>query len=653
MQERDSSPGFAAGHLLIAVLIAAAVAGGVYGWYRYNGTKAASTAELSFDPQAAGRIDPGIAASRQPAVAVAQSMLSDAVLAGLSKQAYLASSSMAGRVGEFRSRLQLTQASPSMLRVGFQDADPGKAAVTANTVAKALAAGSPPGDGAAPADTGAVAAGTAAPPAAPQPAASAKPAAPAQAPAAPANTQPKAEAPPEAQPSHALSDELGAVAGQLSATGRKLDGIESERGSRNEEAYRESRQQGMLRSEVRAAQKKVEDLRKQYADDSAVPDAGDRLGEIQDELGSVLSGGRGSRYNGAGIDAGQLRREREELTRATGVVERERKAIAQEEAAHPAASAADQEASGSEPGARSASSGAAAPASPSAVTETNLPPTGAAASPAQSAASATGSGAPAESPGAESSPQPASSAGGGAGGSTPSPLRVVRLAGSAPARPLWWPGALAGCVCGLLYLGVAGMGSRSVEDPEDTSIVPQRAQRMITPEGPVATVYPRESQEDGDPYEATRTRRAAFTYEAVPGENGLAAPEKAAPAVPEESETAAPAEISGPVVPQESSPVTREESAAEDAAPGKATAVAQFESELRERVAKAAPAPAPANPVVTMRDAWVEDMKRTLAQTAVGRELGEPSQPGQGAASDSGAGDDTPPSSGYPNRLAG
>lgn len=582
MQERDSSPGFAAGHLLIAVLIAALVAGGVYAWLRHNAVQTASTAELSFDARAARRIDPGIAASNQPAVAVAQSILSDAVVAGLSKQAYLASSSMAGRVGEFRSRLELTQSSSKMLRVGFEDVDPAKAAGTANAVAKTLVAWSP-------ADNGPPVAGTE-----PQPAVSSPPATPSQPVAPGAATQQKPEAQEGGQPAHPLSDQLSALAGQLSATDRKLEGARPERGrtrtergarERNEEAYLESRQQGILKTSVREAQKKVEDLRSQYADDPAVPDARDRLGEIQQDLSSILPGGHGSRYNGAGIDASQLRRERAELARVIGVVERERRSIAQEEAAHPppAANAAGQPASAS-------STPAATSSSTSAVSETNLP-------------------APGSSPSAAPPPAPAAAS---VEGSGQSPLHVVRLAGTTPARPLWWPGALAGCVCGLIYLGLAGRGSRVEDELEDTESVPQRAQRMITPEGPVAAANLRDNRPAAYADEEIRPRRAAFTYEPAPGESGAAEAEAAAAGEPAE----APAE-----------PVQSAGAAANQGT-------------------------APEAPVVTMGDPWVEDVKRALSQTRLGKDLEEPAQQGRGTATDDKA-QENPPGSGYPNRRAG
>ena len=104
-----SSGGLSLGHKFFAVLVTLAVAGGVYSWFRHAAAQSTSTAEMAFDTRAARHFDPGLATASQPAVALAQSILTDQVVAGLSKPAYLSSSAITSRVGEFRSRLELTQ----------------------------------------------------------------------------------------------------------------------------------------------------------------------------------------------------------------------------------------------------------------------------------------------------------------------------------------------------------------------------------------------------------------------------------------------------------------------------------------------------------------------------------------------------------------
>jgi hypothetical protein len=126
------------GHKLIAALIAIAVAVGLHAWFARNAGPSATVADLSFDTAAARRIDPGLADAPTPAVAIAQSFLTDQAVAALSKSAYLSTSAMNARVGEFRARLELTQPSAHLLRVQFHDPDPAKSAVTANAIANDL-----------------------------------------------------------------------------------------------------------------------------------------------------------------------------------------------------------------------------------------------------------------------------------------------------------------------------------------------------------------------------------------------------------------------------------------------------------------------------------------------------------------------------------
>ena len=62
MQERNSPLRFFA-HMFIAALIAAAVAGGTHLWLTNKATRSTSSAELSLDPDAARKIDPGLGSS--------------------------------------------------------------------------------------------------------------------------------------------------------------------------------------------------------------------------------------------------------------------------------------------------------------------------------------------------------------------------------------------------------------------------------------------------------------------------------------------------------------------------------------------------------------------------------------------------------------
>jgi hypothetical protein len=540
-----SSAGAGPGRIVVALLLAVAVAFAVRTVLNRRASQAASTADLSFDAGAARHIDAGLAAGADPAVALAQSILTDATIAGLSKPAYLSSNGMANRIGEFRSRLELTQPSAGTLRVGFRDPDPVKAAETANTVAKTLAAWTPgaakTGAAAAPSAPAATAAGalegTSAPP-----------------PAAP--TTERAVPPPAkvagngGEANHGLSDALGQLGAELSATNRKLEGGGSAGrtragrhsggyGSHEEASYSQSKQQQMLKSEVRTAEKRLDDLRAQYANrgggdrQAKAGETGvkERLAEIQGALTAVWPG-RGATRNthgfySAGTSASQIRQERAALVEAIDVVERQRQAIRKEEDAAAASSDAGSEAAAA-PSPAAAPSAAAAPAS-SAVSEP-----GAASGPAASA--------PGSTPNASTQPGPLPGAeGSSAASGQPRPLTMARAAGAAPPVS-WLPAAGAGSLFGLLSLGIAAWRNRPVEyaEAEEEETPSRSGYRLITPEGavPVAAAEPSAAGLDyfgsgvgnGGGAGAGSSRRASFSYEPPPAEG--AAPGPARPVEP-------------------------------------------------------------------------------------------------------------------------
>ena len=503
MLDRDFRPRSAAlplGHKLIALILAAAAGWGAYSWLSYKTMRSARTAELSFDATTARTIDPGLAEAREPAVALAQSILNDQAIAGLSKQAYLASSVMDSRIGEFRSRLDLAQPSAQVLDVRFQDTDATRSRAAANAIAEALATWNPS------------AVPTTAPAATPQPAASSTPApVPAAAPPVQSAKQPSVRH--TAQPDHSLSDALGALEEELATTNRQVDRL-SENGGRTRterrphsnslSSYNQSKQQQLMRNEVKAAQKQLDHLQVKYANADPGAGIGTRLSEIRQALASVWPASRAgsSGFNGAGVSASQLRRERAELSQAVRIVERERKAIQHTEVAQ-------------------------------GVTESNL---AAPKSPASSNASAAGSATP--SPAASTSgpaastpaPAPPSPAPGPAAGkSLKNPLQLVRLAGSAaPIAP--WPAVAAGVLCGLIYLGAAKWRYRSVPNEdyivEDAVERVPAAQRFITPNVPPPAPEPSVNKvadlpaERSEPLPASFPRqRAFFTFDPAPEED--------------------------------------------------------------------------------------------------------------------------------------
>jgi hypothetical protein len=589
-----SSGGLSLGHKFFAVLVTLAVAGGVYSWFRHAAAQSTSTAEMAFDTRAARHFDPGLATASQPAVALAQSILTDQVVAGLSKPAYLSSSAITSRVGEFRSRLELTQPSPSTLRVEFRDVDPGKAADTANAIASALAAWSP---------------SLTAPPAAV--AASQPPTQPAATVAAPVPAPAKKPVVAHReQAASGLAASLGGLEEQLSSTNRKVDGLSSGGSSRGH-SYAQSEQQQLLKNAVRAAEKQVADLRVQYADSGAGMKG--RLGAIQQAVASILPEGRA-----VGVDASQLRRERAQLTRAIDVVQTQRQAVQQLEETR-GSSSADDSAQASTPALQESNLGASSPSAANAVPDANP------ASPAPSAPSS--SAAPAPAPIAASAPGDSSEQ---------NPLSVARLAG--PAAPIqWWPAAAAGVLCGLLYLIVAAWRNRSLQTEIDyAEETPRSSGRFITPYGPAVVAERFESRVESAPVEDAETgsgpfRRAAFSYEPPPA--GIAPEERPEPSVIEEA-----AAFSYEPPPAGSAPV--------DERPESAVSEEASVAETQEVVSS----PAKVVDIADPWDSWADDMKQALSETQIGRRFEAPAERDEGTGTNEEARGSR---SSRPDRLAG
>jgi hypothetical protein len=127
------------GVLAVAALILGA---GIF-LFSWTRVEQAATAELSFNPDSAYLDDASLAHTLHPAVAAAQTVLTDAVVGDLLDKA---GDSVAGRedsIGEFRSRLRLEQRSLETLQVRYRDPDRGRANALANAVAAALAEWTP------------------------------------------------------------------------------------------------------------------------------------------------------------------------------------------------------------------------------------------------------------------------------------------------------------------------------------------------------------------------------------------------------------------------------------------------------------------------------------------------------------------------------
>jgi len=80
---------------------------------------------------------------KEPAVALAQSILSDEAVRGVAKQTGLSFTSDQNELVEFRARLDMAQTSPGSLRVNYKDTDKKVSAAVANAVANTLVAWMP------------------------------------------------------------------------------------------------------------------------------------------------------------------------------------------------------------------------------------------------------------------------------------------------------------------------------------------------------------------------------------------------------------------------------------------------------------------------------------------------------------------------------
>ena len=413
------------GHKLIAVTLAAATAVGLYTFLSYRQAQVPVAASLSFDSAAAIQADPSLTGAPQAALFLGQSILSDSVIDKIVPQAHLGVASPEEAISQFRTRIELTQPSDALLQVRYRDRDPGNAAAITNAVAEALVAWAPANASALPKAANVAPAAAPAPP--PAPAASPEPRA--ESIPAPKSARAPQQAP-AAGPS--LAAALGELQAQLSAADERT-GPESPSRSEHE-------QQRYLEVQVRTAQQRLNDLRKEFAPSGAADGGQARLETIQHALALFWPSAAG--LSTAGTSEKQFRYEREQLARDISIIEQQHKAAERAEAAQ--AATAQSAAANSAP-ANPVPQQAAEP--PSQTMQVSRPQP----APPQTAPEATASSAPAAAPRA---------------GAAPNPFHIQSLAG-APAPVVWWPSALIGCCCGLLYWGLAFVLFRTSREPDD------------------------------------------------------------------------------------------------------------------------------------------------------------------------------------------
>jgi predicted nucleic acid-binding Zn-ribbon protein len=272
MQERTILLRFLAAPLrqrLVAGGIAVVIGSGVFLWSRYGATPPATTAVLLFDAVAARQVDPGVmnAHAKEPAVALAQSILSDQAVKELAKQSGVSFASNQNEVAEFRSRLVLEQTSPRLLGLNYKDTDKKRSAMMANAVANLLVAWIP-ASSAVPTATSAPSPG----------ALSAKP----------------AKSRRRRHSLHAQSHELRELEKQVAGVDRKLTALNGHAVAPQQpsvaapSASTDDEPRRTLESQLSAAQKKLDDLRARYTDEYPdVESTKDDIAEIRQKLASL------------------------------------------------------------------------------------------------------------------------------------------------------------------------------------------------------------------------------------------------------------------------------------------------------------------------------------------------------------------------------
>lgn len=327
MQEKSILLRFLAvplGHKLLAVGVAVAIGSGLFVMSRHDPAQPVMPAVMSFDEDAVQQAAPEIARAKEPAVALAQSILTDEALSGLANRPILSVFGKRSDPVRFRSRLLITQPSPKSLQISYRDSNREFSTATANAVANLLVAWKP------------------SPPVAPAPSAP-----------SPETAPPVTEA--AAQPHrHRLvvppaTDSLRDLEAQLSAVDKKLAALATESkataGASNADAASKTMsaemvQQHLLEMQLAAAQKKLDDLRLRYTDEYPdVEKAKDNVAAIQQELAAAKQPAGGTEKvasratSGAPAeDASQLRQERGRLTHAIAT-ERRRQAMQRQLAA--------------------------------------------------------------------------------------------------------------------------------------------------------------------------------------------------------------------------------------------------------------------------------------------------------------------------------
>jgi hypothetical protein len=256
--------------LSVLSVVAIAVGAGIFVLARRSAERSAETAELSFDSSVAARNDAAVAHATEPALTVAQSMLTETTVLDLLHQVGAYPSSPAVSIGEFRSRLDLQQPSDGMLRVFYRDTDPRTARKVANAVASAIVNWNPTESN---------------PPPVALPQISSVPALPARA---------HASARPPGEALRTAYTTLADLEGQLAATDEMIGDLSQPPASPGQTPNAAppptapAEQRRILQAKLAAAQQRLDDLRLRYTDEYPdVESTKDAISDLQQELASL------------------------------------------------------------------------------------------------------------------------------------------------------------------------------------------------------------------------------------------------------------------------------------------------------------------------------------------------------------------------------
>jgi hypothetical protein len=251
-------------------VVAIAVSVGVLLIARHSAERSAKTAELSFDSSMAARDDAAVAHATEPALTLAQSMLTETTVLDLLRQAGAYPSDAAVGIGEFRSHLELQQPSGNRLRIIYHDSNPLTARKVANAVAAAIVDWHP---------------AVAYPPAAAQPLTATRPV---------RSVPARASSRTRVDSLHTADITLANLERQLAAANEKIEILSRTSASRTQTANApalpsdQADQRRTLQTKLAADHQKLDELRLRYTDEYPdVENMKDEISDLQQELAAL------------------------------------------------------------------------------------------------------------------------------------------------------------------------------------------------------------------------------------------------------------------------------------------------------------------------------------------------------------------------------